>query len=48
MTAGTGIRLKVFGRFITAIFALIVLGTCLSLAQTSTATILVRQGAALW
>ena len=40
MTTGTGIRLHVFGRFVTAIFALIALGTCLSVAQTSTATIL--------
>src|SRR5436190_668312 len=40
MTTGTGIRLHVFGRFVTLIFALIVLGTCLSFAQTSTATIL--------
>jgi len=30
----------VFGRFVTAIVALIALGTCLSFAQTSTATIL--------
>src|SRR5213594_2696700 len=40
MTAGTGISLHVFGRFVTAIFVLIALGTCLSVAQTSTATIL--------
>src|SRR5881296_3558392 len=40
MTAGTGISLHVLGRFVTLIFALIVLGTCLSVAQTSTATIL--------
>src|SRR5437870_13615014 len=40
MTTGTGIRLHVFGRFVTLIFALIVLGTCLSVVQTSTATIL--------
>src|SRR5438094_4973815 len=40
MTTGTGIRLHVFGRFVTLIFPLIVLGTCLSVAQTSTATIL--------
>src|SRR5436189_1189565 len=40
MTTGTGIRLHVLGRFVTLIFALIVLGTCLSVAQTSTATIL--------
>jgi len=40
MTTGTGIRLHVFGRFVTLIFALIVLGTCLSVAQISTATIL--------
>ncbi len=37
---GTGIRLQEFGRFVTAIFALIALGTCLGAAQTSTATIL--------
>src|SRR5881409_2458916 len=40
MTTGTRIRLQVLGRFVTAIFALIALGTCLSVAQTSTATIL--------
>src|SRR5881409_1909525 len=40
MTTGTGTRLHVFGRFVTLIFALIVLGRCLSVAQTSTATIL--------
>src|SRR6059036_3182305 len=40
MTTGTGTSLHVFGRFVTAIFVLIVLGTCLSVAQTSTATIL--------
>src|SRR5438094_6916473 len=40
MTAGTGISLQMVGRFVTAIFALIALGTCLSVAQTSTATIL--------
>ena len=40
MTTGTGIRLHVFGRFVTLIFAVIVLGTCLSAAQISTATIL--------
>src|SRR3989454_1094904 len=40
MTTGTGIRLHVFGKFVTLIFALIVLGTCLSVAQISTATIL--------
>src|SRR5438876_2460794 len=40
MTTGTGISLHVFGRFVTAIFVLIALGTCLSVAQTSTATIL--------
>src|SRR3989454_1319113 len=32
--------ISVFGRFVTAIVALIALGTCLSFAQTSTATIL--------
>src|SRR2546428_3072630 len=40
MTTGTGIRLHVFGRFVSAIFVLTALGTCLSVAQTSTATIL--------
>src|SRR5438876_10832053 len=40
MARGTGVSLHVLGRFITAIVALIALGTCLSLAQTSTATIL--------
>src|SRR5437667_4729014 len=40
MTAGKSIRLQMVGRFVTAIFALIALGTCLSVAQTSTATIL--------
>src|SRR5437867_4469509 len=40
MTTGTGIRLHVFGGFVSAIFVLIALGTCLSVAQTSTATIL--------
>src|SRR5256884_129880 len=40
MTTGTRIRLQVLGRFVTAIFALIALGTGLSVAQTSTATIL--------
>src|SRR5437667_15264 len=40
MATGTGIRLHVFGRFVTLIFAVIVLGTCLSAAQISTATIL--------
>src|SRR5947208_2874118 len=40
MTAGKSIRLHVFGRFVTAIFSLIALGRCLSVAQTSTATIL--------
>src|SRR2546422_3585846 len=38
MVRRTGI--SVFGRFVTAIVALIALGTCLSFAQTSTATIL--------
>src|SRR5438876_2189900 len=40
MTTGTGNHLQMLRRFVTAIFALIALGTCLSLAQTSTATIL--------
>src|SRR5437867_12214324 len=40
MTTGTGIRLHVFGGFVSAIFVLIALGTCLSVGQTSTATIL--------
>src|SRR5256712_11644865 len=40
MTTGTGSSPRLFGRFVTLIFALIVLGTCLSVAQISTATIL--------
>src|SRR5439155_21489957 len=40
MTAGKSIRLQMVGRFVTAIFALIALGTGLSVAQPSTATIL--------
>src|SRR6266705_3523855 len=40
MARGTGIRLHMVGRVGTAIAALIALGTCLSVAQTSTATIL--------
>src|SRR5262249_7877743 len=40
MVRGTGISLRAFGRFVTAIVALIALGTCLSFAQTSTANIL--------
>jgi Carboxypeptidase regulatory-like domain len=40
MVRGTGISLHGFGRFVTAIVALIALGTCMVLAQTSTATIL--------
>src|SRR5437867_13133897 len=40
MTTGTRIRLQVLGRFVSAVFALIALGTGLSVAQTSTATIL--------
>src|SRR5207244_4032480 len=40
MVRERSICLHVFGRFITAIVATIALGTCLSLAQTSTATIL--------
>ena len=39
MTTGTGSRLHMLGRFVTAIVALIALGTCLSVARTSTATI---------
>src|SRR5439155_26752585 len=40
MARGTGVGLRVLGGSVTAIVALIALGTCLSLAQTSTATIL--------
>src|SRR2546428_12143722 len=40
MTTGTGSSLQVVGKFATAFVVLIVLGTCLSIAQTSTATIL--------
>ncbi|HYR45197.1 MAG TPA: carboxypeptidase regulatory-like domain-containing protein, partial [Terriglobia bacterium] len=40
MVRRTGVSLHVFGRFVTAIVALIALGTCLVFAQTSTATIL--------
>src|SRR5437660_6932863 len=40
MVRGTGISLRVSGTFVTAIVVLIALGTCLSFAQTSTATIL--------
>src|SRR5437870_4254119 len=40
MARGTGVGLRVFGGSVTAIVALIALGTCLSFAQTSTATIL--------
>src|SRR6266581_4345493 len=40
MARGTGIRLHMVGRVGTAIVAWIALGTCLSVAQTSTATIL--------
>jgi len=40
MMAGTDVRLHRFGRFVTAIFALIALGTGLSVAQTVTSTIL--------
>src|SRR5262249_3731501 len=40
MVRGTGSSLRVFGRFVTAIVALIAFGTCLVFAQTSTATIL--------
>src|SRR5437899_3371983 len=40
MVRGTGIRLRSFERFVTAIIVLIALPTCLVFAQTSTATIL--------
>src|SRR5207245_6820485 len=40
MARGTGVSLRVLGRFVTSIVALIALGACLSLAQTTTATIL--------
>src|SRR6266581_5240817 len=40
MARETGTSLRAFGKFITAIVSLIALGTCLSFAQTSTATIL--------
>src|SRR6266699_3912524 len=40
MARGTGVTLHVLGKFVTAIVTLIALGTCLSFAQTSTATIL--------
>src|SRR5438094_8931938 len=40
MARGTGVGLRVLGGSVTAIVALIALGTCLSLAQISTATIL--------
>src|SRR3989441_3190332 len=40
MVRGTGVSLHAFVRFVTAIVALIALGTCLVFAQTSTATIL--------
>src|SRR5437016_11696622 len=40
MVRRTGVSLHGFGRFVTAIVALIALGTCLVFAQTSTATIL--------
>src|SRR5436190_22253121 len=40
MATGTGISLQVVGKFATALFVLVALGTCLSFAQTSTATIL--------
>src|SRR5205809_4215643 len=40
MATGTGISLQVVGKFATALVVLIALGTCLSIAQTSTATIL--------
>src|SRR5437016_10812284 len=40
MVRRTGVSLHGFGRFVTAIVALIAFGTCLSGAQTSTATML--------
>src|SRR5438876_5187406 len=40
MVRRMGVSLRVFGRFATAIVVLIALSTCLSFAQTSTATIL--------
>src|SRR5438876_5661305 len=40
MVRGTGIRLRSFERFVTAIVVLVALPTCLVFAQTSTATIL--------
>src|SRR3989475_4695457 len=40
MVRRMGVSLRVFGRFVTAIVVLIALSTCLSFAQTSTATIL--------
>src|SRR5216117_1626291 len=40
MTTGTGISLQVVGKFATALVVLVASGTCLSVAQTSTATIL--------
>ena len=40
MVRAMGVRPHAFGRFVTAIVALIALGTCLVFAQTSTATIL--------
>ena len=40
MVRGTGICLRSFGRFVTAIVVLATLPTCLVFAQTSTATIL--------
>jgi len=40
MATGTGISLQVVGKFATALVVLVALGTCLSGAQTSTATIL--------
>ena len=39
MVRRMGVSLRVFGRFATAIVVLIALSTCLSFAQTSTATI---------
>src|SRR2546428_12887930 len=40
MVMRPGVSVYVLGRFVAAIVALIALGTCLSFAQTSTATIL--------
>jgi len=40
MVRGTGISLRAFGGFVTAIVVLIALGTCLVFAQLPTGTIL--------